>query len=92
MKHAFLYSLKVWITAALVTPMLAYLFWSVFNTLFARDLVLNYNTFAGAFLDGSQNTSVLRIATVNLDIFQSTLYSIPYLLVIFLVAMSLSKQ
>ena len=92
MKHALLYSLKVWLTAATVTPILAYLVWSVFSTIFGQDDNLNYGTSASSFLNISGSTATFKIANVSLDLFQSTLYSIPYWLVLFAAAFSLSKQ
>lgn len=92
MKQALLYSLKVWLTAATITPLLAYLIWAVFNSAFNNNQDVYLARTPASFADLSDNASAFRVVNIGLDIFQSTLYSIPYLLVIFLAALGLNRQ
>src|ERR1700739_393386 len=91
MKQALIYSLKVWLTAATITPILAYLIWFAFNTVLngSQDISpLSSRSFAGL----SGDTPAFEVDNISLDIFQSTLYSIPYLLVLFAAAYGLNRQ
>ena len=92
MKNALIYSLKVWLTAATVTPILAYLIWAVFNSAFNNSQDIYFSRTPASFADMSDNASAFRVANMGLDIFQSTLYSIPYFLIIFIAALGLNRQ
>jgi hypothetical protein len=92
MKHALFYSIKVWLTAASITPVFAYLIWLTLGTIFNKSGAVGYSNSAASFIGTSASTPTFQIADIRLDIFESTLYSLPYLLVIFIAAYNLNRK
>jgi len=92
MKHALVYSLKVWLTAATITPILAYLIWAAFNAAFNSKQDVYFQSTPASFTNMADHTPTFRVANIGLDIFQSTLYSLPYLFIIFIAALGLNRR
>ncbi|MEO7214187.1 hypothetical protein [Mucilaginibacter sp.] len=87
MKSAFVYSLKVWFTALLLTPTIAYFIWELGN--FWLSYIHRNDLFSVGIIYG---TNAFKISNLTRMFFRNIIYYIPYFLVAFVFLSYFSRQ
>ena len=87
MKQAFAYSFKVWFTALLLTPTMAYFIWEIGNNFLAY--INKDRLFSTGLIYG---TDTFKISNLGLTLIRSIPYYLPYFVLVFLAAVYSWRQ